>query len=339
MTRPKNIEIIAEIGVNHNGSVELAKELIIASKNCGATSVKFQTYVTEKLVSPNASKARYQEENIQQFSSQFEMLKSYELSKEDYKEIKLFCIKNDIRFLSTPFDEESADFLFDLGIDAYKVSSGDLTNIPFLQYLAKKSIPMIISTGMADLEEVDEAVKAILETKAINLSILHCVSSYPAKFTDCNLLAIKTMRDRFKKTIGWSDHTNNNNSAIIALALGAEVFEKHITLDKKLEGPDHCASSTPNEFKSYVEDINNAAKALGDGRKIIKPSEIDTKLHARKSIHAIKKIPKGTLFTKENIAVIRPNDGPHPRHYRSLIGKTSSKDYSEFEALNIDLEA
>ena len=278
--------IIAEAGVNHNGSLELAKRLIEAAADAGADAVKFQTFVAEEVVSINAPKAEYQKQATDASESQYEMIKKLELSREAHKELMEYAKNKNIMFLSTPFDERSVDLLVELGVPLIKISSGEITNHPFLRYIAKKDLPIILSTGMSTLEEVREAVSVIKKTGCNDLTLLHCTSNYPALFEDCNLRAMKTMADAFKIPVGYSDHTPGRVVPVAVAALGACVIEKHFTLDKNLPGPDHKASLDPDELKDMVYDIRKVEKALGSSVKAPVELELEVRNVVRRSIVA-----------------------------------------------------
>jgi N-acetylneuraminate synthase len=331
-----SVFIIAEIGVNHNGDVGIAKKLIDSAKSAGADAVKFQTFKAEKLVTERAEKANYQKENDSRHKNQFEMLKALELTEEQHYKLKEYCEEAKIKFLSTPFDEESANFLEELGVDSFKVSSGDLTNLPFLIHLAKKKLPIIISTGMSEMFEIEAAVKAIEENGNPELSILHCLSNYPADTKECNLLAIKTIREKFGKKTGWSDHTDSDLTAIMSVALGAEIIEKHITLDKNMEGPDHKASADIEEFQKYVKLIRQAEKAMGDGVKRIQPSESNTAKVAKKSLTARRDIEEGEILSEDNVICLRPGDGISPIKFSEVFGKKALHAISKDEQIKFD---
>jgi len=316
--------IIAEAGVNHNGNLGMALKLVDAAKSAGADAVKFQTFKAEKLVSPEARMADYQKKNIGKTESQFDMLKRLELSEENHRKIFKYCKEKGIMFISSPFDNESADFLDELGVKIFKVGSGELTNIPFLQHIARKKKPMIISTGMANIDEIRTAVNTI---KKINpdIVILHCTSSYPANFAELNLNVIKTLKKTFNIPVGYSDHSEGIESSIAAIALGASVIEKHFTLDKNLSGPDHKASIEPEELKKMVTCIRNIEKALGDGVKKPSMSEQGIMKCVRKSIFAKVNIEKGTLITEKMLEFKRPGTGIPPSEIVKIIGRKIKK--------------
>lgn len=318
----KKCFIIAEAGVNHNGNIEIAKKLIDIACDAKVDAVKFQTFKAENLVTKNAEKANYQKENTGD-GSQFEMLKKLELSYEEHLILKQYCESKEIMFISTPFDFESVDLLEKLQIPLYKISSGDLTNIPFLTYIAKLNKPMIISTGMASLGEVEKAVEVINRCGNNRIRLLHCTSNYPTVYEDVNLNAMVTLRNAFKLPVGYSDHTESIEIPIAAVAMGAEIIEKHFTLDKNMEGPDHKASLSPEELKNMVSSIRNIEKAFGNGIKVCNKNEENTKKVARKSIVASKNIKNGETISYENIAFKRPGYGISPLFIDEIIGKNA----------------
>lgn len=329
--------IIAEAGVNHNGSLELACKLVDVAKEAGADAVKFQIFKAENLVSSLAEKAKYQEKKTGIAESQLEMIKKLELSFDDFIKIKRYCDKKDILFLATPFDFESVDFLESI-VPLYKISSGEITNLPFLEYVAKKGKPIILSTGMANLGEIEEALTVILNTKRSYesrkpvtittgnytfppLILLHCTSSYPPPPEEVNLLAIKTMQDVFKLPVGYSDHTLGTEISIAAVAMGASVIEKHFTLDRNLAGPDHKASLNPDELKAMVRAIRNVEKATGNGIKKPTKTEREIMKNTRRSLVATRDIQCGEIIKKEDIVIKRPGTGIPPKFIEIIIGK------------------
>ncbi|MBO8157765.1 MAG: N-acetylneuraminate synthase [Bacillaceae bacterium] len=324
------VYVIAEAGVNHNGNIDLAKKLIDSAKDSGANAVKFQTFQSEKLVTQTASKARYQIENTGENNSQLDMLKKLELSFSEFKELKQYCERKDIEFISTPFDEESAEFLYELGVHAFKIGSGDLTNIPLLEKIANYNKPIIISTGMANLSEIEDALEVL---KDLEVAILHCTSNYPAPIEEVNLRAIQTISQAFGKVVGYSDHTEGNEISIAAVVLGAKIIEKHFTLDRNMPGPDHKASLEPDELKSLVSSIRRVELGLGDGIKRCMPSELETKRVVRKSIIAADDIEEGTILTKDHLTVKRPGTGIQPKFLSQLIGKTVKKGFKRDQVI------
>lgn len=311
--------IVAEAGVNHNGSVRLAKKLIDAAKNSGADAVKFQMFSAEKLVTKTAAKATYQKKVSGR--TQYEMLKKLELSKNDFRALKKYAEKLGIIFLTSPFDEEAVDFLDELSVPAFKIASGELTNLPFLEYVARKNKPIILSTGMSTLREVKEAVDTIKRTANKKIILLHCVSNYPARLDDGNLRAIQTMKKSFNLPVGYSDHTLGITASIAAAALGACLVEKHVTLDKNLPGPDHKSSVDPDELRELVQRVREVEKVLGSAEKKPAKNEIEIKLIARKSIVAKRDIKRGTVITRAMLTCKRPGDGLAPKFLDKMVGK------------------
>ncbi len=329
--------IIAEAGVNHNGDIELAKKLVDIAVEAGTDAVKFQTFKAENVVTKNAPKADYQAKNTGSNESQHEMLKELELSEDEFKELYKYTKRRGIIFLSTPFDFESVDFLEELGVPAFKVSSADLTNLPFLKYIAEKRKPIILSTGMGTLGEIEEAINTIKNAGNEDIILLHCVTSYPAKFESLNLRAIQTLKEAFKLPVGFSDHSLGIYASIAAVALGAVVIEKHFTLDKNLPGPDHKASLNPEELKEMIEEIRIIEKALGDGIKRAAPEETEIRRVVRRSIVAKVDIPKGATITKDMITFKRPETGLSPKYYKEIIGKKARKKINKDEVITFEL--
>ena len=327
--------IIAEAGVNHNGSIEVAKQLVDAAKESGADCVKFQTFKSENLVSKKAIKAEYQKQTTQSNESQFEMLKKLELSHNDFIELKKYCEKKEIEFLSTAFDFESIEFLKNLEIKFWKIPSGDITNLPYLIKIAQFGMPVILSTGMSNMDEIREAIRILTENGVIDLTVLHCTTEYPTPYNDVNLNAMLSIKDEFNIKIGYSDHTKGIEIPIAAVALGATVIEKHFTLDCQMEGPDHKASLEPKELKKMVESIRNVEQALGNGNKEPASSEVKNMSIARKSIIANKVIHEGDYFSEDNLTVKRPGDGISPMLWFDVIGKVAKRDFQEDELIEI----
>lgn len=321
--------IIAEAGVNHNGSLDLAFKLIDAAKEAGADAVKFQSFKTDKLVSTKAHKAEYQKQTTNSSESQYEMIKKLELSVDDHKKLIEYCNRIDIQFLSSPFDLESIDLLIELGLDIFKIPSGEITNLPYLRKIGKLNKNIILSTGMADLGEIEDALDVLTEngTELKNITVLHCNTEYPTPFEDVNLKAMLTIKKAFHVMVGYSDHTTGIEVPVAAVALGAQAIEKHFTLDKNMEGPDHKASLKPNELKQMVFAIRNIEKALGNGIKKPSNSELKNKPIARKSLIAIKDIKNGEIFTEENIGIKRPGNGISPMRWEEVIGKSARRDF------------
>ncbi|WP_299798802.1 N-acetylneuraminate synthase [uncultured Maribacter sp.] len=326
----ERVLIIAEAGVNHNGDLELAKKLIDAAADAGVDYVKFQTFNSKKLVSKSAEKADYQKENTNDaIESQLKMLQRLELSKENHLVLIEYCKTKNIRFLSTAFDLDSIDFLHQLNIDLWKVPSGEITNLPYLRKLGSLGKPVIISTGMAEMQEIDDAIKVIISagTDSDNITVLHCNTEYPTPMHDVNLTAMNTIKNVFNVPVGYSDHTLGIEIPIAAVALGAKVIEKHFTLDKTMEGPDHKASLEPFELKAMVHAIRNIELAMGNGIKVPSPSETKNKPIARKSIVANTDIFKGEVFNESNLTIKRPGTGISPMKWDEVIGSKATKDY------------
>lgn len=325
--------IIAEAGVNHNGSIELAKQMVEAAAKAGADYIKFQTFKPEKLVSKYAQKADYQKKTTGNNESQLQMLEKLALSYDDFVELKKYCEQIGIGFLSTPFDEDSIRFLDSLDMDFWKIPSGEITNYPYLVQIAQTGRDIVLSTGMCEMDEIADAMKVLKENGAGNISLLHCNTEYPTPYEDVNLLAMKQMRTAFKKQVGYSDHTVGIEVPIAAVALGAEIIEKHFTLDKNMEGPDHKASLEPQELAQMVSAIRHIEKSLGDGNKKRTASEQHNIAAARKSIVAKCAISKGDIFTEANLTVKRPGSGISPMKWKELIGTKAQRDYVEDELI------
>ncbi|WP_370908561.1 N-acetylneuraminate synthase [Chitinophaga sp. RCC_12] len=330
--------IIAEAGVNHNGSIELAKALIDAASDAGVDYVKFQTFKAENIASKHARKADYQLRNTGiQAEDQVSMLKKLELTPEAHDELILYCNEKNISFLSTPFDLESIDLLKSMGIKLGKIPSGEITNLPYLRKMAQSFKELILSTGMATIDEVAAALDVIFaEGKtAKEVTVLHCTSEYPAPVEDINLKAMLQMKEKFDIAVGYSDHTLGIEVPVAAVALGATLVEKHFTLDKTMEGPDHAASLDPTELKQMVAAIRNIEKALGTGNKAPTAIEEKNKLVARKSIVAAADIKKGELFSEKNLTVKRPGNGISPMEWDHVIGKIAVKDFEADELITL----
>ena len=328
--------IIAEAGVNHNGSLKLAKQLIDVAAEAGADYVKFQTFKANKLASKHAQKASYQKQTTDLAESQLDMLKRLELDEHAHLELIAYCKEKNIAFLSTAFDFESIELLQKLGITLGKIPSGELTNLPFLRKMAKAFPQIILSTGMANMDEVKVTINALFQagTKKENLTILHCNTEYPTPFQDVNLKAMLTIEKELNVPIGYSDHTLGIEISIAAVAMGAKVIEKHFTLDRTMEGPDHKASLEPSELKTMIASIRNVEMALsGTGDKLTSNSEQKNKEIARKSIVAGKKIVIGEILTEENITVKRPGSGISPMLWDSVIGQKAPKNFEEDELI------
>lgn len=330
--------IIAEAGVNHNGDINLAKKLIDFAFEAGVDYVKFQTFKASNLVSKKAQKADYQKAQTNAQESQWNMLKRLELSDDDHKVLLEYCGTKPIKFLSTPFDFDSIDLLKKMGITVGKIPSGEITNLPYLRKMSQNFEKIIMSTGMANLQEIEVALNVILNTgkDKENITILHCNTEYPTPMHDVNLKAMNTIREKFDIKVGYSDHTEGIEVAIAAVALGATVIEKHFTLDKTMEGPDHQASLEPGELKAMVKAIRNVEIAIsGSGIKEVTDSELKNMLIARKSILALKDIKKGELFDENNLTIKRPGNGLSPMHWDEIIGKTAIRDFKEDELIEI----
>ena len=330
-----HIFIIAEAGVNHNGSFELAKQLVDKAVWAGADCIKFQTFNSKNLVSAQAQKAEYQKKTTDYNESQLDMLKKLELTHEQFAELKEYCNQKGIMFLSTPFDLESIDFLAELGVKTWKIPSGEITNYPFLRAIGRRKENVIMSTGMCTLEEVRDAVKVLNEFGTKNISLLHCTTEYPAPYDSVNLKAMLTLQKEFGCKVGYSDHTNGIEIPVAAVAMGAAVIEKHFTLDKNMEGPDHKASLEPEELQQMVQSIRNVEVALGDGIK--QPSEAEQKniKIARKSIVAKYNIKKGEKFSQKNLTTKRPGNGISPMLWDNIIGMEANRDFSEDELIEL----
>jgi N-acetylneuraminate synthase len=313
--------VIAEAGVNHNGNLDMAHSLVDAAAQAGADAVKFQTFKAERMVTPGAPKAEYQKQTTEAAESHYEMLQRLELSPKAHGDLMARCQEKGILFMSTPFDEESVDLLDSLGVLAFKVSSGEITNWPFLEYIARKGKPIILSTGMSYLSEVDEAARVIRRTGWDQLVLLHCVSNYPANPVDVNLRAMQTMAAAFQVPVGYSDHTLGIEIALAAVALGACVIEKHFTLNRNLPGPDHRASLEPDELVGLVQGIRTVEAALGHGRKEPAASEANTTAAARKSLVAACDVPGGTTLAKQLVLAKRPGSGLSPALLPLVLGR------------------
>ena len=327
-----SVYIIAEAGVNHNGSFALACKLVDAAKEAGADCIKFQTFKSENLVSRSAKKAEYQKMTTGD-SSQQDMLKKLELSFDEFIQLKNYCEKVGICFLSTPFDFDSIDFLNSIDMPFWKIPSGEVTNLPYLLALAKTGKPVVMSTGMCTLKEIREAIDVLQANGTKEIKLLHCNTEYPTPFEDVNLKAMQTMRDEFQMEVGYSDHTKGIEVPIAAVALGATIIEKHFTLDRNMEGPDHKASLEPQELAEMVCCIRNIEKALGSGDKMPSPSEKKNIAVARKSIVAKSKIKAGDTLTENNITVKRPGTGISPMKWFEVLGTKAVKDFDEDELI------
>lgn len=331
-----SVYIIAEAGVNHNGDIGLARELVHVAAEAKVDAVKFQTFRAENLVKRDTKKADYQIERTGNNEGQFEMLKRLELSWEAHYELKELAIKLGIEFMSTPFDTECADFLANLKIPRFKIPSGEITNYPYLRHIAKLGMPVIFSTGMSDMDDIDACLNTLLQfglTKN-QISILHCNTEYPTPMEDVNLRAMLAIRERFQVNVGYSDHTDGIEVSVAAVAMGAKVIEKHFTLDRRLPGPDHMASLEPNELKAMVKAVRNISMALGFPIKSLSRSEAKNRLAARKSIVAAKAIKEGEIFTEENLTTKRPGNGISPMKWTEYIGKKARHSFEADELID-----
>lgn len=327
--------IIAEAGVNHNGDINIAKKLCLAAKEAGADVVKFQTWVTEKIITPNVKQADYQAENTGNTQSQFDMLKALELSYDDYREIKRYCEEIGIVFASTADEPDSLDFLVDLGIPFIKIGSGEIGNIPYLRYMGSKKMPVILSTGMGSLGDVELSIKALRDGGATDITLLHCTTSYPCPYEDVNLKAMDTLKSAFGTVVGFSDHTEGIEMAIAAVARGAKIIEKHFTLDRSMEGPDHKASTEPDEFKTMVNAIRNVEVALGNGIKSPTAAEREISKVVLKRIVARKDIAKGQFIHEDDICVKRNDVGLPANVWDLVLGSIAHKNYKKDEGIEL----
>jgi len=327
----KRVFIIAEAGVNHNGSIELAKKLIDVASESGADAVKFQTFKAEKLLSKNTQKAEYQKKTTDAQESQFDMIKKLELDLNTHKELISYCKTKNIMFLSTPFDHDSIKLLKTLGLEIFKIPSGEITNLPYLRHIGKLGKKVILSTGIADIGEIEDALDILISsgTQKENITVLHANTMYPTPMEDVNLKAMVTIGNTFDIAFGYSDHTLGIEVDIAAVAMGANVIEKHFTLDKTMDGPDHKASLEPDELKAMVKAIRNIELALGSSIKKPSKSEIPNMQVARKSIVAKTEIKKGDTLTEHNITIKRPGNGINPMRWDEIVGTIAIKDYKE----------
>ncbi len=331
----KRTFIIAEAGVNHNGSIDIAKQLVDAAAKAGADAVKFQTFNADKLVCGKAVKADYQITNTGNGESQRDMLRKLQLSEEDFIELKKYCDESGIMFLSTPFDIDSLKFLISIGITMVKVPSGEITNFPLLREIGKSGLKVILSTGMCELDEVARAVDILRKYGTKEIIVLQCNTEYPTPFRDANIRAMLTLGETTGCEYGYSDHTIGNDVAIAAVALGASLIEKHFTLDKNMEGPDHIASIEPEELKSLVNSVRHIEEALGSGIKTVSDSERRNIEVARKSIVAKCHISRGDFFTEDNLTTKRPGNGVSPMLWDDIIGTVAAKDFEEDELIEV----
>ena len=339
-----HVTIIAEAGVNHNGSIEIARQMVDKAVEAGVDIIKFQTFKSEKLVSKSARQAEYQKKNIGTKSddSQLSMLKKLELSEQDHVELMAYCKQKGIKFFSTAFDMDSIEYLHSLNLGLWKIPSGEVTNYPFLKRIASYNERTILSTGMCDLQDVRAAVDALYKNglSKENLTLLHCNTEYPTPFEDVNLKAMDALRKEFGVEVGYSDHTKGIEVPIAAVALGASVIEKHFTLDRNMEGPDHKASLEPDELKDMVSTIRNIEKAVGgDGTKHVSESERKNITIARKSIVAAYDIKAGETFTEQNLTVKRPGNGISPMRWEEVIGTKAIRNFAEDEIIEVEDKA
>ena len=332
------ILIIAEAGVNHNGDIGKAYDLIDAAAEAGADIVKFQTFTADSLVTKTAAKAAYQDKSAKEFGSQYEMLKALELARDSFLKLKERCREKNVEFLTTGFDRSDLEFISAIGLSRYKIPSGEITNLPYLRFIGQKSMPVILSTGMATTREIGDALEVLTTagTAPSKITALHCNTEYPTPIEDVNLRAMLTIKDEFGVEVGYSDHTLGIEIPIAAAALGAKVIEKHFTLDRNSPGPDHRASLEPSELKSMVSAIRNIEIAMGDGVKKPSSSEVKNIPIARKSIVAAKTIKKGEVFTQENLAAKRPGNGVSPMMWDDIIGKISKRNYFADDLIDAD---
>lgn len=332
----KRTLIIAEAGVNHNGSIELAKQLVDKAATAGVDYVKFQTFKTEKLVARSARLASYQKNNNgTDDNSQFAMLKKLELSPAQHEELVAYCKTKGVKFFSTAFDLDSIDYLHSLDLGLWKIPSGEITNYPFIKKIAQYGEPVILSTGMCNMQDIENAVETLRKWGAPKITILHCNTEYPTPFNDVNLKAMESIRQKFGVEVGYSDHTQGIEVPIAAVALGATVIEKHFTLDRNMEGPDHKASLEPDELNAMVSAIRNIEQAMGDGIKKVTDSEKGNMSVARKSIVAACDIRSGETFTEDNLTVKRPGTGISPMRWEEVLGKTARRDFIEEEPIEL----
>ena len=329
------VTIIAEAGVNHNGSLEMAKEMARVAKECGADIVKYQTAVPELVVSKFAEKAEYQKQTTDAAESQLEMIRKLHFSFEAHKELKEYCDSIGIQYLSAPFDVPSVKFLGTLGLPLLKIPSGEITNLPYLEAMAAQKMPVLLSTGMSTLDEITDALGVLDDGGCPEVTILHCNTQYPTPYEDANLTAMIELYDQFGLPVGLSDHTPGWECDVAATVLGAQVIEKHFTLDKSLPGPDQKASLDPAEFAAMVLAVRHAEAALGDGYKHLTASEAPNKAIARKSIVAAREIKAGEVFTEENLTTKRPGDGISPMRWHEILGQTAKRDFAEDEKIEV----
>lgn len=330
--------IIAEAGVNHNGNLDLAYQLVDAAAYAGADYIKFQTWKSEQVVSKFTEKANYQKNHSDSEESMLDMVKKLEFPFEYFQILKEYCRKKEIGFLSAPFDMESIRFLFSIGMDMVKIPSGEITNLPFLEEISKYHHPVLLSTGMCEIEEIESALKVLKRNENKKITVLHCNTQYPTPMEDVNLQAMLSLRKHLRLPVGLSDHSVGTEVPIAAAALGANVIEKHLTLSRFMEGPDHKASMEPEEFRYMVKCVRNIELALGSGEKHVTNSERENRLIARKSIVAARHIRRGEILTPDNLAVKRPGTGISPMRWNEIIGRKTLRDYDEDEMIVDEFE-
>lgn len=331
----KHVIIIAEAGVNHNGSFELAKKMVDAAKEAGVDYVKFQTFNPQKLVSKYAEKAEYQKKTTGSDETQLQMLQKLTLAEGNFLSLRDYCREVGVGFISTPFDLDSIAFLETFDMDFWKVPSGEITNLPYLEAIARTKRKVVMSTGMCDMNEIQDAMEALETNGTSEITLLHCNTQYPTPYEHVNLSAMNTIRDTLHKEVGYSDHTQGIEVPIAAVAMGATVIEKHFTLDKNMDGPDHKASLNPIELKQMVMAIRNIEQAIGNGLKEPSSSEMANKAVARKSIVASRDIKQGEVFSEENLTTKRPGTGISPMKWYEVIGKVATRDFSEDEIIEL----
>ena len=331
----KHVIIIAEAGVNHNGNFELAKKMVDAAKETGVDYVKFQTFNPNKLVSKYAEKAEYQKETTGSDETQLQMLQKLTLTEDNFLSLRDYCREVGIGFISTPFDLDSIAFLETFDMDFWKVPSGEVTNLPYLEAIARTKRKVVMSTGMCDMNEIQDAIEVLEKNGTTDITLLHCNTQYPTPYEHVNLSAMNSIKDALHKEVGYSDHTQGIEVPIAAVAMGATVIEKHFTLDKNMEGPDHKASLNPSELQQMVVAIRNIEQAIGNGLKEPSSSEMANKGVARKSIVASRNIKQGEVFSEENLTTKRPGTGISPMKWYEVIGKVAVRDFSEDEIIEL----
>lgn len=331
----RHVIVIAEAGVNHNGSFELAKKMVDAAKEAGVDYVKFQTFNPQKLVSKYAEKAKYQKETTGSDETQLQMLQKLTLTEDNFLSLRDYCKEVGIGFISTPFDLDSIAFLETFDMDFWKVPSGEVTNLPYLEAIARTKRKVVMSTGMCNMNEIQDAMEVLKKNGTTEITLLHCNTQYPTPYEHVNLSAMSTIKDTLHKEVGYSDHTQGIEVPIAAVAMGATVIEKHFTLDKNMEGPDHKASLDPTELKQMVSAIRNIEKAIGNGLKEPSSSELTNKAVARKSIVASREIKQGEILSEYNLTTKRPGTGISPMKWYEVIGKAAARDFSEDEIIEL----